>query len=363
MLCESHCGAESDEHWRLAASRLPYCTLIAAALILAALPGARPAAALQLSEPTVRLEGGVSDQRAGRILNARVRVESEEGDEVFETGVNDQGRYAFSELRRAVYHLIATADGYETARQTVDLTRSPSHSIVDIMMTPLRTDAGATELPSLTDTQAPRSARKEYEQGMKALAANRVPEAKAHFAKAVTEYPCYARAQTAQALGMVSDRNLGGAEAALRKAVDCDAGFTSAYLKLGELYNAELRFQESRRILEDGARREPGSWKFHYHLGVAYDGLGAYPQAEAEYLRSESLTPPAPADVHVKLADLYSKQKLYEKAYTQMQAYLDADPHGRFADKVRNVMGEMKALVAAHPAAPATPAAEPAAKP
>lgn len=314
------------------------------------------ASAFQLPDYVVRIEGAVYGQGGRPLTDARVRLDSEEGKQIWESGLDERGRYALIGLKRGVYQLVVTADGYETSRETIDLTRAPTHMIVDVTMTPL--DKGpAGPPPSLTDAQAPRKARKEYERGVKALAAHRVPDAKAHFAKAVKDYPCYARAQTAQALSLVSDRDLKGAEAALKKAIQCDAGFTSAYLKLGELYNAELRFKESAQVLESGLRQDPGSWKFHYYLGAAYYGLATYAKAEEEYLRSESLTPPAPPDVHVKLADVYSKEREFGRAYGEMRAYLAADPNGRFAEKVREVMKRMREAAAAARAAAAKPAA------
>lgn len=338
----------SESHSGLARRRCLLVPAISGLFIIMLLAVA--AGALQFSNFQARIEGAVYAQHGEAIPNARVRLESEEGDEVFETGLTDQGRYAFGGLRRAVYHLVVTADGYQTSRQTVDLTRSPSHTVVDIVMTVLGGEVTGLDPPSLTDAKAPRKARKEYQQGLDALAANQIPEAKVHFARAVQEYPCYARAQTAASLGLISDRDVKGAENALKKAIDCDPGFPSAYLKLGELYNAELRFADGQKILEGGLRLQPGSWKFHYHLGAAYFGQGEYAKAEAEYLRSESLTPPAPPDVHVKLADLYSKQKSYDRAYQEMQAYLLADPNGRFADKVKDVMHQMKTLTPVNPA-------------
>lgn len=334
------------------AKRAPILASILAIPIMISFAASRSSAAPQIGGEVVRLEGSVFAERGERVSGARVRLESEEGDEVFEIEVNEQGRYAFAGLHRAIYHLVATAEGYETTRQSVDLTRSPSRSIVDIMMAPLRAEGTSREPVSLTDAKAPRKARKAYDEGMKDLATNDIPQAKAQFAKAVKEYPCYARAQTAFALGRISDRDLKGAEAALRQAIDCDAGFTGAYLKLGELYNAELRFEDSQKVLEDGMRLQPGSWKFHYHLGTAYYGLGTYGKAEEEFLRSESLTPPAPPDVHVKLADVYSKERLFGRAYAEMKAYIQADPDGPFAPKVRSVMQEMRTLAAAHSTAP-----------
>jgi len=346
MLSEAHSGAFSAARMpRLRASAIPGLALVA--LLASAAPAAF---AFQVTGDIVRIEGAVYGQGGRSVPNARIRLESDEGDQIWESGLDEQGRYAFTGLLRGVYQLVATADGYETYRETIDLTRAPSHSIFDITMAPLSKSA-ASPPPSLTDEQAPRNARKEYEKGMEALGGNRIADAKAHFAKAVKDYPCYARAQTAEALSLISDRDLKGAEAALKKAIECDAGFGSAYLKLGELYNAELRFKESAQVLESGLRLDPGSWRFHYHLAEAYYGLAAYAKAEEEYLRAESLTPPAPPDVHVRLADVYSKERRFGRAYAEMQAYLVADPKGRFAEKVKEVMNQMRAAAAATPAA------------
>lgn len=349
MLSETHSGGSHAGR----RPRLPVLAIAGLAFIAALVKPVATACAFQLSDDIVRIEGAVYGQAGRPVPGARVRLESDEGDQIWESGLDEEGRYAFTGLHRGVFQLVATADGYETARETIDLTRTPTHMIFDITMTPMsKRTAGPP--PSLTDAQAPRKARKEYEQGMKDLGANRIPDAKAHFARAVNDYPCYARAQTAQALSLISDRDLKGAEAALKKAIECDAGFTNAYLKLGELYNAELRFKESAQVLEGGLRLDPGSWKFHYNLAAAYYGLAAYAKAEEEYLRSESLTPPAPVDVHVRLADVYSKERRFGRAYGEMKAYLAADPNGRFAEKVREVMRQMREAAAAARAAAAT---------
>lgn len=320
------------------------------------------ASAFQFSEDVVRIEGAVYGQSGRSVASARVRLESDEGDQIWESGLDEQGRYAFNGLRRGLYRLVVMADGYERSQETIDLTRTPSHMIYDITLMP-QSKVTDGPPPSLTDAQAPRKARKEYGQGVRALGDNRIPDAKAHFAKAVKDDPCYARAQTAEALSLISDRDLKGGEAALKKAIECDPGFSSAYLKLGELYNAEMRFKESAQVLESGLRLDPGSWKFHYYLATAYYGLETYAKAEEEYLRSESLRPPAPADVHVKLADVYSKERQFGRAYAEMKAYLAADPNGRYAQKVKEVMAQMRSAAAAARASSSRPAASSTAPP
>ncbi len=43
------------------------------------------------------------------------------------------------------------------------------------------------------------------------------------------------------------------------------------------------------------------------------------------------------------MADVYLKEKSYDKAYSHMDEYLKADPDGRFAAKIKNIMQQMKA--------------------
>ena len=45
----------------------------------------------------------------------------------------------------------------------------------------------------------------------------------------------------------------------------------------------------------------------------------------------------------MKVADVYLAQEAYDKAYAEMQAYLQAQPSGRFAEKIRKIIREMGA--------------------
>ncbi len=200
----------------------------------------------------------------------------------------------------------------------------------------------AASTPALTDEQAPKTARKEYEKGSRALAARQIPEARTHLEKAVVEFPCYARALADLAVVLTEQREVQGAEAALRKAVQCDPGFPDAYTQLGQLLNAERKFAESADLLQDGLRRSPGAWQFYYQLAIAHFSLKQYSQAEEEYLKVQSINPNPPAEFHAKLADVYLKENAYDKAYAQMQAYLQAEPEGRFAAKIKGIMQQME---------------------
>ena len=156
------------------------------------------------------------------------------------------------------------------------------------------------------------------------------------------EYPCYARAQTDLALALTTQRDRPHAEAALKKAIECDPDFVDAYSQLGWLFNGGKRFSESAVVLQEGLRRSPRAWQFYYQLGIAHYGLGDYNRAEEEYLKAESLNPEPPAEIHVKLADVYLKKSAFDKAHSEMESYLHAEPGGRFAVKVRELMKQLE---------------------
>ena len=180
---------------------------------------------------------------------------------------------------------------------------------------------------------------------MASLTAKDIDGAQTHLEKAVKEYPCYARAQTDLATLLEQKRDLPGAETALRKAMahECDPEYIDSYIVLGQMLNSQKRFADSSRVLEEGVRRSPGSWQFYYQLGVAYYGLAQFSKAEGQYQKVMELNPSPPAEFHVKLGDVYLREKAYDKAYVELEQYLKAEPDGRFAPKIKNIMREMKA--------------------
>ncbi len=293
---------------------------------------------------TADLSGAaVSDRGAAPGSTVTIRLETETGEPVAQTPAHTDGRFELSGLRHGHYRLTATAEGYEPYQQDIDMSLGASHYNVRITLTPLKkAREDSSSAPALTDTQAPKEARKEYEKGAHALAARKLDEARAHLEKAVAEFPCYARAQTDLATVLTEQHKLPDAEGALRKAVQCDPGFPDAYTLLGQLLNAEKKFAESADLLQEGVRRSPGAWQFYYQLAIAHFGLKKYNLAEEECLKVQSLNPTPPPEVHVKLADVYLKENAYDKAYAEMQAYLRADPQGRFAAKIKTIMQQME---------------------
>jgi len=294
---------------------------------------------------TVHIEGV-----ANRALRASVALETSQGAFVEEQSLSAGGVFHFTGLRRGRYTLTVTAGGYETYAQSIDLTNFFGSYVVNVTLTPRKSSgAPTTNAPSRTDMTAPKRAQKEWEKGAHALQDKKPDEARGHFEDAVSIYPCYARAQTELALTLMRQKDSAHSEAPLKKAIECDPDYVEAYLHLGWLLNAELRFAEGRRVLEEGVRRAPGDWRFYYYLAQSDTGLNNFPLAEQEFERTLSFATGVSPDVHETFASLYLKEKAYEKAYAEMQAYLKADPNGRYADKVRTVMHQLESAGLAGP--------------
>ncbi len=294
---------------------------------------------------TLGVEGG-----RGYAPNAAVRLEDSQGRVVAEQSVGASGQFSFADLPRYGYTLVATADGYESYVQHLDLTGGAGMEIVNIVLRPARNAAIVTPIDfARTDATVPNKARKEFEKGERAGKEGKLAQAQAHFAEAVSLSPCYARAQVELGLTRMRERDLAHAEAPLRKAAQCDPDFVEPYLHLGRLLNAEHRYVESRSVLAEGVRRAPSSWLMYYYLGQADEGLKKYALAEQEFLRALSFGAGVDASVHANLADVYLRENAYDKAYTEMNTYLRTAPGGPFAAQVRAIKQQLESAGRVHP--------------
>ena len=271
-----------------------------------------------------------------------VRLEEAEGTVVAQQFVGSNGKFEFWDLTGNAYRLIVTAPGFQTVSQDVDMHYEASR-FPDIYLVPaVRKKSPSALTASATDLAAPKKAHKEYEKGDHALGSGHPEEARSHLEKAVAEYSCYARAQTALGVALTMQHEFSPAEAAFKKSIECDAGFLEAYVQLAILLNVEGKYADSKLNVEQGLGHFPDDWQLHYQLGVAYDGAKDYEKAEEEYLKAQSINPTPPAELHVKLADVYLKRKEFEKAYAEMQTYLRLAPNGEFAEETKSLMKKME---------------------
>ena len=298
-------------------------------------------------QQTAALAGQVRSSNGQAIRSGViVSLETEEHTPIVTTHANADGQFEFEGVPGGAYFLRVSAQGFQTFQQRLDemLRLSQFRTFINVFLTPVDQSQSEEAAPAvLTDQRAPEKARDQLAKGVQAIEKEKYAEARTHFERAITVYPCYARAQTELAIVLIQLRDFTQAESALRKSIQCDSGYHQARLVLGQLLNMQKRFGESEKTLREAIRLAPGSWELYYQLGVADFGLGEYAKAAEEYEEVLSFNPAPPSYYYARAADAYLAQKTYDKAYAKMQDYLRIDPHGRFAEKIRTTIEEMEA--------------------
>jgi tetratricopeptide (TPR) repeat protein len=276
-------------------------------------------------------------------VGVRVWIETPSRQSLAEQFAGSDGEFEFERVPPSEFTLAVSAEGYQPFRMPLDLRWEATKKFVNIHLVPEEKDRRASaEAPALTDHAAPRKAKNEDRKGRRALENGDLAKAQDHLEKAVGEYPCYARAQTDLAMALAGQDLADPAERALRKSLECDPDYHPAYALLGLVLNTNQRYTESEQALLEGLRRAPNAWKLHYQMGISQFGQNRNAKAQEHYLRALSLSPDRPGDIHARLADVFLKQGAYREAYAQLEAYLQADPVGRFSEAVRERMAQIE---------------------
>jgi tetratricopeptide (TPR) repeat protein len=273
-----------------------------------------------------------------------VVVETRDGKRSAEIHPDAQGRFEILNLVRQTYVMTVSAEGFYPQELLLDLKDGGDEVVtLQIVMHRAPSTKSSSHLPALTDLSAPKNARKLFEKAVHDLHADRLDGARQKFQKAIAAYPCYARALTGLASIQIAARELDAAAASLHQAVRCDPGFPDACVLLGKVLNNQKKFVESEEILKQGLRLSPDAWPLYDQLATAHYNEGQYAEAQEEWLRVLAINPAPPAELHAKLAAVYLQGGARDKAYAEMQAYLRAEPSGRFASAFKALMPRSRA--------------------
>ncbi|MEP7301835.1 MAG: tetratricopeptide repeat protein [Caldimonas sp.] len=110
------------------------------------------------------------------------------------------------------------------------------------------------------------------------------------------------------------------AEAAYRRVLALDPGFTDAYLNLGALLCESRRCAEAVALYDEALRRSPGEALLHFNRAVALEDQGRPVDALAGYNASLQLAPEL-ADAHYNAARLHEQLGDARKALRHLSAY------------------------------------------
>lgn len=291
----------------------------------------------------VRIENDGS-QRGVPIENVLVRLERFGSGLVNQTALDSTGRFRFAGLTPGQYLVYASASGFLSSREQVELdARMMRRAQVFLSLVPdtslsARNAAGA---PALFDARVPANAQREYAKGRAELAERRAQRAIQHFARAIEIYPDYYEAHFALGTTHMNLAQWAEAESSLLRALNINPRAVVAQTSLGEVYRRQERYQDAERILSEALRVDNDSWQGHFTLGRVYFAQGNLQKAGQHIARTIELKPNF-ADARLIAGNIFLQAGLRPNAIVEYEEYLRLAPTGEFAPRIRQLVQQLR---------------------
>ena len=263
-------------------------------------------------------------------LTFDVILYSESGVLVARQSTPNNGRFRFNNLPLGVYQLVIEVENAEVARINVDL-RSP-------MLREVRRDisleyrlSGASTKPEVlpvTDRYVRDAAtEKVFQSALKAKERKQYPKAsellRQIIQKDAKDFQAWFELANIHFLMKKTDE----AENEYLRAIDAHPGFFLALLNLGRLELFQKRYDVAIEVLHQAVKAGPEVADAAYFLGEAYlqNKLGS--SAVVYFKEALRLDPQGMAEVHLRLALLFDRAGMKDKAALQYEEYLKVKPN------------------------------------
>lgn len=292
----------------------------------------------------------------GRLPEQRMRVvlEVSTGGIYADTFSDSVGNFEFRSLPNNNYRINVPSDGftYESAQENLEVSGAVSRTFsVQLYLREKATNAvskdkmiSAGEL--LQD--APRAAKKSYEQGLKRMKDGKNSEAETLFQDALKIYPEYVLALNKLGECYIYEEKLKEAQAEFEKAVSINAKYPISLINLGMLMVKVNRYDEAIEQLDSALRLNDSFPMAHLYLGIAWlektpQDVANLEKAEKSFGKALALGGKDMANVHKYLFNIYIRRKEMDKARTALEAYLEALPNAPDAPAIKQMLEKLKA--------------------
>src|SRR6266850_658650 len=214
---------------------------------------------------------------------------------------------------------------------------------------------------SATPYKAPRDARRAYEKGLEAERNGKLVNARKYFEQAVEIYPRFANAWFQLGTVLQKEKQNDAARKAYTQATTIDTKFLPPYLSLALMAYRARNWTEvlklTGHILDLDPLNQAAATGYildldplnyaeaYFYNSVANYKLNKIEDAEKSALKAEHLDLPTRfPQLHLLLAEIYSRKNNYANAISELQTYLELAPHAKQADQVREQLAELEKL-------------------
>ncbi len=266
-----------------------------------------------------------------------------------QTFTRSRGEFEFHNLKPGQYVVEVKADGYEVARQTVDIVFGSRPGIV-LLLEPTtqaglkRPNPGRTV--SAQELRVPRKARKAFTKGLRELnEKNRPDRSVPHFQKAIALYPEYGEAYVQLGVAHLYQGETAAAQETLERALTANQENARAHALLGMVYREQKHIDRSEQALQEAVKLEPGNWLAHMELAKTLleqqkPGEALEHARQAHDLNAQSQT------AHLLLYGLLIRQQNYQTALEELEKFLTLHPDHPSVANMRQARDKLRAALA-----------------
>ncbi len=265
---------------------------------------------------------------------------------------DDAGRYEINNLKRDTYYL--TAVNRSAPDQVVDpvmveisLT-TPNTVSVNIYLRNKDTRAApevkkpAVVTASEEKQEAPKPARKAFEQAEKLRDQRKYAEALKRSSHAIELFPDYFQALAQRGHLFLTMGRIPDAMQDFQRALKLNSRYGPALRGAGLSSFQMNRYADAVQDLERAADAEPGNATDYYFMGIADVALDRREQARAALEKALSFDPVSSVRAHVHLATLLIRENRPAEAAQELQTYLDAVPNPPDKDKLNAILMQLR---------------------
>jgi tetratricopeptide (TPR) repeat protein len=195
---------------------------------------------------------------------------------------------------------------------------------------------------AVVDLNVPSDARKELEKGNSLAGHNQWTEAAEHYQKAIELYPKYATAYNNLGSARMNLHDAAGAKEAYQHAVALNDKYANAWMNLAHLQHESGDAQGAEQSLLKALTTDPKNVQALADLAQVELQLQKF-DATQDYVRKANALPhQGYALIHVLGAYAYQQQNKPTEALAEYKLYLQEDPKGVMAEKVRATIENME---------------------
>ncbi len=198
------------------------------------------------------------DRNLKEMASVLIKLLTNSGIPMQQTFTRSRGEFEFRNLKPGQYVLEVVEEGYQVARQTVDLSFGSRPGVM-LLLEPTtqaefnRPDPGRTV--SVHELRVPRKARKAFTKGLRELnEKNRPDRSVPHFQKAIALHPEYDEAYVQLGVAHLYQGEIAAAQETLEKGLAANQENARAHALLGMVYREQQHIDRSALALQDAVK-------------------------------------------------------------------------------------------------------------